>query len=343
MFDFDDDEEVESSVIFKQAASDLTSVTNLDSTLSKFGFTKDDRIERRDLVVLFKTVEKDMEKEISSQAHDGEYDGAKEMRLRLTNLRNEFENLQMSAVSLERDDQASLFEKASAAMRSKLDEEQIVMDSEMTAVSDNMINDLNIKHSIQIENLEKEIDRLPRPPIKYSRRLIEMFKAEAGLIKLCEYEEARKVRTVIDRIRPKEEKRFWAAFEAKIELKRANLRETQEGERGRLLEKLKGIMLKERRKKTLDADLLSQRLINHSCDMSHAHNLQKRLKPEMSVKPSALWQNREGYKNTSAALRGQLLLDRVHGKRPGASVHAESLVNRHDFDKSLQDTMKYTT
>ena len=31
----------------------------------------------------------------------------------------------------------------------------------------------------------------------------------------------------------------------------------------------------------------------HSRDMAHAHNMEDKLKPEMSVKPSALWQKRQ--------------------------------------------------
>ena len=31
----------------------------------------------------------------------------------------------------------------------------------------------------------------------------------------------------------------------------------------------------------------------HSRDMAHAHNIEDKLKPEMSVKPSALWQKRQ--------------------------------------------------
>lgn len=37
----------------------------------------------------------------------------------------------------------------------------------------------------------------------------------------------------------------------------------------------------------------AQRLKNHDKDMSHAHRLEERLRPEMSVKPSALWQKRQ--------------------------------------------------
>ena len=179
---FLDDFEVEASSVFKQPASDLKSVTNLESTLKKFGFTKDDRMERRDMVIIYKTVEKDMEKEISDQAHDGAYDGAKEMRARLTNIRNEFDGLQTSAVSIERDDQRKLFEKASIVMQDRLKSHLEIMDEQTRQQCEIMRAELNHTHQIQWENLEKEINRIPRPAMKFSRRLIELFKAEAGYV-----------------------------------------------------------------------------------------------------------------------------------------------------------------
>ncbi len=65
--------------------------------------------------------------------------------------------------------------------------------------------------------------------------------------------------------------------------------------------------------------------------MRHAHKLESKLRPEMSVKPSALWQKRKGYSNSSSSLRGQQLLACVRGNKKSDVVFAESLVNKHDF------------
>eukprot|EP01041_Mallomonas_annulata_P007571 gene7571-15524_t len=337
VFDIDEGE-VESSSIFKQAASDLTRVTNLENTLEKFGYNKDDRIERREMVLLYKTVEKEMENEIKYQAHDGSYDGAKEMRSRLTSLRREFDSLQTSALHLQREEQCALFNKASQRMKQDLSAELQSVDVDTINYCDSMSADLQSTHRIQWENLEKEIERIPRPLMKYSRRMIELLKSEAGLIKLCEYEEARKVRVFIDRLKPREERRFWTSFDAKIEARREDLRTSQRGDTLRLQEKLKNIQLTAARVKERKSQILDQRIQNNSADMYHAHTIQKQLKPEMSVKPSALWQQRQGFKSTASVLRGEQLLDRVQGKRAGEQVHADSLVNRHDFSMALKDT-----
>ena len=75
------------------------------------------------------------------------------------------------------------------------------------------------------------------------------------LIKLCEYEEARKVRSMIDRILPKAEKRFYAEFDNKMEAKRESLRAAQREDIARLEEKLKGLQWKDRRRREKEASL----------------------------------------------------------------------------------------
>jgi len=336
-----DDDEVDSHVFKVAAANDLTSVKDLETTLPKFGLSKDCRIDRRDMVLIYNTVEKDMEKEINSLAQSGDYHSAKDMRTRLNNLRQEFEDLQVSAVSTQRDDQWQLFGKASTLMKKQNADLRRNIDEETYNHRQRLLNDLDITQQIQTENLEKEIERMQKPVIKYSRHLIGLFKSEAALIKLCEYEEAKKVRTLIDKIRPAEEKRFWDAYDAKIQGKRNQLLASQRLDRDRLEEGLKGEFFNSERKKERAAQLVSMRIKTHCQDMEHAHALQTNLKPEMSVKPSALLYQREGFKATSAVLRGRQLLDHVHGKRAGESVHAEPLIGVHNFDRPLQDTMEY--
>lgn len=50
----DDCGEVDVSALFQQEASELIHVHNLESTLNKFGYSKGDRIERRELVLMYK-------------------------------------------------------------------------------------------------------------------------------------------------------------------------------------------------------------------------------------------------------------------------------------------------
>lgn len=121
-----------------------------------------------------------METEISRLAHTGSYDEAKEMRSRLTFLRGEFDNLQLTGASVVRNDQVSLFQTGSKALLSKQKQEQQVQKRETESKCEALRAELAQTHEIQRENLEKELSRIKMPSPKYSKRLIELFKAEAG-------------------------------------------------------------------------------------------------------------------------------------------------------------------
>jgi hypothetical protein len=75
--------------------------------------------------------------------------------------------------------------------------------------------------------------------------------------------------------------------------------------------------------------------------MEHCMTIDGKMKPELTVKPSALLAKRSGY-STSSKHRGGQLLDKVKGKSAGDAVFIESLCSIHDFqDKSLLNTTKY--
>lgn len=335
----EEDYEINSAAVFKQKASELASVQNLEETLSRFGYAKDDRIERREMVLMFGAVEKDMEKEIARLASEACFDEAKDTRERLTRIRDEFCNLQTSATGNLLRDQSALFEKSSHLMQRNLKSRHVEDVSTLTQTLDSARSAESFLHEIQRENLEKQIERIPRPRVKYSKRMIELFKAESGLIKLCQYEEAKKVRHMIDKILPAEEARFYANFDAKINKMRTKLLKTQQDSCARQEESLKAVQWKDKRRRELEKSIMTQRLKNHSKDMKHSHLAESRIIPEMSVKPSALSQKRPGYKATGATHRGQQLMDFVKGKHVGEQVHADTLVDKHNFDIPLLDTL----
>jgi hypothetical protein len=182
------------------------------------------------------------------------------------------------------------------------------------------------------------------PRTKYSKRAIELQKAETELIRLSQYDDARKVRQMLQKLLPVEERDFFKRYEEMIRNKRKALRHTQDIENIKLEEKLKNLRWNGVRKREKLINIGEQRIKNHEHDMRHAHMAESKLKPEMSVKPSALWIKRAGYQRTAAALRGDQLLQRVNtgdspdGKRPGRGateakfVFAASLTDKHDFD-----------
>lgn len=72
-----DEYEVDASVIFKQEADGLTTVQDLKDALSRYGYSTDDRISRRELVLIYKKIEKAMERQIFNLANSAAYADAK--------------------------------------------------------------------------------------------------------------------------------------------------------------------------------------------------------------------------------------------------------------------------
>jgi hypothetical protein len=248
-------EEVDCKLIFAQEATQLTKVTSLESVLEKFGYSKDDRINRRELVLMYKKVEKEMEEEIYRLANTGEYDKAKEMRARLTALKGEFGYLQTNGVVVNCRDQVANFSKASRELHDLLSKKQAEQETTVYAKCNEIEAEMNLFQDIERENLEKQISRVHRPPMKYSKRMIELFKAEHELIKLHQYEDARKVRRMIDKILPAEEKAFEENFEAFLNNKRVRLHKLQNVKRQQQEEKLKAMQWNDLRARELETKM----------------------------------------------------------------------------------------
>jgi hypothetical protein len=167
---------------------------------------------------------------------------------------------------------------------------------------------------------------------------------------------------MIDKIQPGEEARFDNEFDRTMELRRTRLREKQAFDNREIEEKLKAMDWTDRRRRDHHMSVQQQRIVNHEKDMKHSHHSENMLKPEMSVKPSATWQKRPGYYNTSASLRGTQLFNTVREARAddnmnaggntkkmpsnrgaaGKAVLADTLVDKHDFfDRIPPDTVTF--
>ena len=84
--------ELDASSYFKSRVMlDLDELTDMEAVIRKFGYSIDDRIERRDLVQIFRRVETEIEAEIQNSATSGRYSNAKDLRGRLMRLRAQFD------------------------------------------------------------------------------------------------------------------------------------------------------------------------------------------------------------------------------------------------------------
>ena len=357
----DHDHEVDASAFFASEVGNLSHVLNLADALNEFGYTPDDRIERREICKMYVSVKADMEAEIHRLAHSNEYEAAKTMRARLSALRGEFDRLQTDKVTLSHQDQKKIFTQAASDLEGQLSTNAKHMTSEVDALCRHLQEDLAMSHAIQMENLELEISKIERPRVKYSKRAIELVKSETELIRLSQYDDARKVRRMLEKLLPNEETTYYKKYDAEIADKRTQLSKRQAAEWVRMDEKVKTLRWNGVRSREKLLAIGKQRIANHSFDMSKAHNAEKKLKPEMSVKPSASWQKRAGYHSTSAALRGDQLLAHVRAaelspqrskstgtgggnteEKEDMAVFAASLTDKHDFVDHTRFMNTYT-
>lgn len=186
----EEDNEIDTANFFKRQASDLSSCCNLQSTLQRFGFSNDDKIDRRELVLIYSAVNKEMEKEIINLTNNNRYSNAEEMRNRLTSIRKEFDSLQTIVVKTNQKDQCGYLDKAIKEMNNTLQKTHQYETEKLYENLNYMEEEQNKINQIEIDNLELEISRIPRPSVKYSKRAIELFKAEKGLVRFNQYEDA---------------------------------------------------------------------------------------------------------------------------------------------------------
>jgi hypothetical protein len=147
------------------------------------------------------------------------------------------------------------FSKASRELHDLLSKKQAEQETTVYAKCNEIEAEMNLFQDIERENLEKQISRVHRPPMKYSKRMIELFKAEHELIKLHQYEDARKVRRMIDKILPAEEKAFEENFEAFLNNKRVRLHKLQNVKRQQQEEKLKAMQWNDLRARELETKM----------------------------------------------------------------------------------------
>jgi hypothetical protein len=168
----DFESEIDVSTVYKQAANNLTTIKNFNESLNRFGYTKDDRIDRRDMVLMYQTIQSEMSNEITSLAHSNSYSNAKEMRNNLNTIKKEFLNLQVTNDENRRNEQEEIFQKTQQSFLNEVrlrheNEERDVL-RKCQALRENLAK----THEIEIENLELKLKKIKKLPVVYSKKLI---------------------------------------------------------------------------------------------------------------------------------------------------------------------------
>ncbi|GMH65079.1 hypothetical protein TrST_g3426 [Triparma strigata] len=320
----------------------LATCATVKDAFVQHGLAPDDKIDRREQVLMFRTVESEMEVGLKSLMESGRFDEAKEMGFRLESLRSEFGGLQKKDEAEKQNKQKKLFDKAVKIKGKQLKEKHAAWEKEVEEACSQFQEDTEKTFKIQRENLALEMNRIERPRMKYSKTRMEYKNAEVRLCALKQYDDAKNVRRMLKSIDAKEEEAFNKAFDDRMQAKIDKLDKFQKESDGRLEEKMSAFRWKELRKREKESYVNRTNINNKKHDMHHFMTLDARLKPELTVKPSALLLKRANFKSNASKLRGEQLLDKVKGKKEGDAVFIESLCNLHEFsDKSLKGTAKF--
>lgn len=319
----DEDQEVDSSAFLKAEVGNLAYVADMAAALAEYGYSPEDRIERREICKMYGCVKADMEAEITRLTKCNEYRAAKAMRAKLVSIRQEFDALQTTKVQTTQVLQQQTFQKAVGLFQKHLTTTVTQHMSDVEQECRALEEDLALSHAIQLENLEFDISKLELPRVKHSKRVIELTRSETELVRLKLYDDAAQVRRMLGRVQPQEEAAWQQKFQKSIEDKRLALKEKQAEEWVRLSEKTKALRWKALRNKDAQLHIGEQRVTNHRLDMEHAMGHEAKLRPEMTVTPSALWLKRKNYEATAAAHRGEQFLQYVQTESSPEKAGAE--------------------
>uniref|UniRef100_A0A7S2V0Q4 EF-hand domain-containing protein n=1 Tax=Fibrocapsa japonica TaxID=94617 RepID=A0A7S2V0Q4_9STRA len=285
----------------------------------RFDLNHDDRIDRREQVLMYKTIQLEMEEELKNLTANGMYEEARSLESRLMNLRQEFEDLHHQDFSRQHDDQTRMLRSAKQKFRENLKATHQKEKRDVEIFCRDKEEEMAHLHKVQLAQLEMELASTPMPKIKFSRRLLELQNSERNLSRQKQYEEAKAVRRMIDHLQPREEEEFRKKFEQQLQRRRDLLDKKQEEERKRLAEKLSEVSHRNQLLANRVQDTHHRRLEHLTRDMNHAHAMERLKKPEMSVHPSALLQQRASHQDTAAALRGSHLLTKVMAQAAATS------------------------
>lgn len=334
------DTELATDTFRRRRTAELATVRDIDDALSRYNLDRNDRINRREQVQMYREIEQNIKNELQDLSSTRRYDEADDLASRLQQLRREFEQLQLAAEARAMKEQVDIFEEASGKLLSRRRAESAQQSKRVEQLCKELEEATQRLHEIQRENLELEIQRTPMPRTKYSKRCQELQQSEQSLIALREFEEAKKVRRMLDRIQPQEERRFKASFDAAIARKRTLLAERHAADLRKLDEKIKAIQWSNRREQEKQMKLADQTLRNIMEDMRHAHKLETLKRPEMTVDPSPALQRRPGFHATSSVNRGNQLLGKLRGSQTNEdNVYVSSLVAVHDFENADEDVI----
>jgi len=309
-----------------------------------FGLNPDDRAPRREQVKMWDHISSAMSGEVAALTSAGRpecYDAAKQVDAALDHMRDEFLNLETADLKRAQAMERNTFSKAAQKLHGQLRDAERGRTLTQESRSEAALEQLREAQRIERDNFDYARAITVPAKQRYSKRVLELRRAETGLSALGRFDEAKNVRAMIDKLEAPERKAHLRRVSDDLAKGSAKLRNEHESQRKRVDERLGEVKWAGRRSAAREFARQAQRLRNLDCDMTHANRLDVAQKPELVVHQSALLQKRRNYHQTTSTKNGQRLLDSVLGKKKDEAVYVANLCATHDFERPLSGTVAF--
>ena len=141
----------------------LQQVRTFEEALACFGFGVTDKIDRRTQVIMFKAIQEALETSIEETTRRGDFKKARQVRTALTGIEAGFRSLQLTSSLQERKEQEEVFSRSSRKLMRHLRSLQEQEEEYVETVCDELEREMNKKHRIQEELLEREVSGVFSP------------------------------------------------------------------------------------------------------------------------------------------------------------------------------------
>jgi len=314
----------------------LSTIKTMDDAFSQFDMNHDDTIDRREQILMYRTLMGSLQQTLDELVKMSIYDAAIELRDRIVVLRKSFEKMQIDMELGRQVKERAAFQQAEKIIRKKCGQFWVEEKQKIEIQHRASRMDLQTSHRVQRDQLEEDMDHTPQPLIKYTSMLLAMRASERALCGHKRFEEAKEVKRRADRMETSERKRYEQKCAAAQQKRRSDLGTTQGTEARKRLEQTKRNEWAMLRATDHDKKVTRWRMKNNRRDMGHMHHMDGLKKADFSIKP--VLPQRPGAKYTGATNKGSLMLSRVASGRQAVA----GLCEMHDFDgPMLSGTTQY--
>ena len=182
------------------------------------------------MVLIYGHITHAMEAATETHIHEGRYDEGDAVVRRLAKLKGEFKSLQMADEGRRQNAEVKNYDRAARKIRDLVGRTTEERNTKVAAECAQKRRDLQKLHLWQQAQLEERINRMHKPPVRFSKNLLEWKSSEKHLARLKQFKEAKALNKRIAVLEPQELAAHELNWINKLKALRHKLRRRQEFE-----------------------------------------------------------------------------------------------------------------